>query len=86
MDIFTDLTVMKIRSLGIVMGLLFHSMVTNGYNMKSMENSGEKLFQNSFFKKKKKAPTLFSTDLDMIYIVLNHFMRKAIRCYYGRCK
>ena len=45
MDIFTNLTVMKIRSLGIVMGLLFHSMVTNGYNMKSMENSGEKLFK-----------------------------------------
>ena len=41
MDIFTNLTVMKIKCLGIVVGLLFHSVVTDGYNMKSMENSGE---------------------------------------------
>ena len=47
MNIITNMMVVKIKSGGLVLGLLFHTVVTNGYNMKSMENSGEILYSLS---------------------------------------
>ena len=44
MTMFTSLIVIKLKGAGLVIGLLFHTVITNGYNMKSMENSGKKKF------------------------------------------
>ena len=49
MNVFSNLIVIKLKGSGLIIGLLFHAVITNGYNMKSMENSGKNFMITPFY-------------------------------------